>query len=199
MPMTQTIIIFDTEYTTWPQARERGWTGENEYRELVQIGALKVEWPTGKVIAEFNRLVRPVKNPKLSDYFIALTGITQEQVDRDGQLFPRVFDDFMALIGTDTPVYSYGNDVGILAENIVLNHNHSRTLYFGGFGSFINIGYFINRADPATREINSGRLAEHYGLMDAMPAGNEHNALYDCYSILAAMKHLHAAGHSLPF
>lgn len=39
---TGTVIVFDTEYTTWDGAKERGWSNPNEHRELVQIAAQKI-------------------------------------------------------------------------------------------------------------------------------------------------------------
>ena len=41
--LPETFIIFDTEFTAWKGSQERDWSGENEERELVQIGALKVK------------------------------------------------------------------------------------------------------------------------------------------------------------
>ena len=40
--LPEKFIIFDTEYTAWEGSQERNWSGDNEYMELVQIGALKV-------------------------------------------------------------------------------------------------------------------------------------------------------------
>ena len=37
------IVIYDTEYTTWEGAQKRNWSGPGEYREVVNIGAIKIE------------------------------------------------------------------------------------------------------------------------------------------------------------
>ena len=47
--MTQ-IVIFDTEYTSWDGAQESGWICENQYREIVQIGSIIVDWPSCTVV-----------------------------------------------------------------------------------------------------------------------------------------------------
>lgn len=41
--LPETFIIFDTEYTSWEGSQERNWNGENEFRELVQISAIRVK------------------------------------------------------------------------------------------------------------------------------------------------------------
>ena len=41
-----TIIIFDTEFTAWAGSQERDFSGPNEYRELVEIGAIKIDTRT---------------------------------------------------------------------------------------------------------------------------------------------------------
>ena len=40
--LPEKFIIFDTEYTAWEGSQERNWSDDDEYMELVQIGALKV-------------------------------------------------------------------------------------------------------------------------------------------------------------
>ena len=41
--LPDTFIIFDTEFTAWEGSQERKWSGENEFRELVQISAIRVK------------------------------------------------------------------------------------------------------------------------------------------------------------
>lgn len=110
-------ILFDTEYTAWEGAQERKWTGPNEHREIVQIGAIRVN---GKTLAEggdpFDVFVKPVRNPTLSTFFTNLTGITQETVERDGVDFSSAINRFAAWSG-ELPLASWGNDPMMLAEN----------------------------------------------------------------------------------
>ena len=40
--LPQSLIIYDTEYTSWQGSQERDWSGAREYQELVQIGAIHV-------------------------------------------------------------------------------------------------------------------------------------------------------------
>ena len=68
------VVIFDTEYTTWEGAMERNWSGPGEYKEIVEIGAVLVETDNFSEVDTFSAYVKPVKNPKLSELFINLTG-----------------------------------------------------------------------------------------------------------------------------
>lgn len=188
------IIIFDTESTTWEGAMDRGWTGENEYREIVQIGALKVDWPSGEITDSLNILVQPKINPQLSSFFQALTHISQDQVDKDGVSFPEGLNSFLAFCG-NRKTYSYGMDSLVLAENVALTHCHPGSLYGMDSPEFINIGPVFHRADPSLKanRINSGRLWQHYNLPKPDGVG-EHDALFDCYSILVSLTYLQQHG-----
>ena len=37
-------VIYDLEFTTWPGALERNWLGKGEYREIIRIGAIIVDF-----------------------------------------------------------------------------------------------------------------------------------------------------------
>ena len=87
--LPDTFIILDTEYTSWKGSQERNWSKENEYKELVQIAAIKIKktQKTLKLVKKINIYVKPKKNPQLSDYFINLTNISQETIDKKGIKF----------------------------------------------------------------------------------------------------------------
>ena len=94
------VVIFDLEYTSWPGSNERNWSLLEEDREVIQIGATKIE-VTGNMqeVDSFQIIVKPLKNPVLSDYFVDLTSITQERVEREGVLFPIALSRFISFIG----------------------------------------------------------------------------------------------------
>jgi inhibitor of KinA sporulation pathway (predicted exonuclease) len=71
----------------------RGWSRPGEHRELVQIGAVHLDAGKGfSEIAALDIVVRPERNPVLSDYFVALTGITNERVAAEGTDLPAALD-----------------------------------------------------------------------------------------------------------
>ncbi len=110
------IVVLDTEYTAWKGSLARDWSGPGEHREIVEIGAVLVETANFTELDTFRGLVRPLKNPKLSEYFIKLTGITQELVDRDGVDFPSAVRRFGAWSG-GRPIYVWGGDWDVVLEN----------------------------------------------------------------------------------
>ena len=53
---------------------------------------------TRKEIDSFTIFIKPIKNPKLSEYFIELTKITQEEVDAQGKDFKSAVQEFAARV-----------------------------------------------------------------------------------------------------
>ncbi len=82
-------VIFDTEYTSWEGCLQNGWRGLQK-REVVQIAALKVD-DDFNVVAEFNQLCQPKINLILSDYFVNLTGISNDDVAQKGVDFASAY------------------------------------------------------------------------------------------------------------
>ena len=82
-----TITIFDLEYTAWECSMARHWLTPGEFKEVVQIGAVKLDADSFAILDEFESLVVPRINPVLSPYFEKLTGITSRQVSRNGKDF----------------------------------------------------------------------------------------------------------------
>ncbi len=115
-----TIIIWDSEFTTWEWAMFRWWSGQNEYRELVEIWAIKIDTKTFEIIDEFHFYVKPKINPELSEYFTGLTWITQDKVDKYWINFWEVMVNFEKWAFW-MDLYSYWNDKNILVENCWLN------------------------------------------------------------------------------
>ena len=118
-----TITVFDTELTSWPGSVDHNWRRPGEHREIIQIGAVKV-LPNEdfREIESFQTYVRPAVNPKLSDYLVNLTGITQEIVDSKGIPFPTALKAFLDFLG-ETPgeICCNGVDDEVLKENCILN------------------------------------------------------------------------------
>lgn len=181
------IVLFDTEFTAWEGSWQRGWTGPDEHRELIQIGAVVVDADNDFAeVASFDVLVRPTINPILSDYITELTGITQAMIDEHGLSVPEALRQFQALCG-DMPAYSYGNDVDVLNENALLNTtslpNHP--------AGFADICPLLQAAGIDTTQYTSGTV--HRAVGNDMD-GHVHNALFDVRSIAAALRALRLQG-----
>jgi len=181
-----TITVFDLEYTAWECSMARQWMTPGEYREVVQIGAVKLNADTFAEIDAFDVLVRPRINPQLSPYFQNLTGITQEAVTRTGVDFAGAYERFLDFAG-DAPIAAFGRDEQVLLDNLRL---------YGIAGTrdlpvFYNLrGWFaVQGLDP--RGLLSCDIAPALGVPFV---GHTHNALNDARSLAAGMAALASRG-----
>lgn len=191
--MTQTAVLLDLEYTAWEGSVARQWGGPNEHREVVQIGALRVDRASARPLEAFSQFVMPRINPVLSDYFIALTGITNETIRTHGVPFEEAYRAFLDFL-KDGPVFSYGRDDKVIGWNIDLYGLESVLPKLTGN----DLRPYFADAGVDVPTVNSGHLAEFFGA--PLPdEGQEHDALYDCRSIASASAFLIAQGKPSPF
>ncbi|MEK7181400.1 MAG: 3'-5' exonuclease [Patescibacteria group bacterium] len=116
LSLPKTFVLFDLEYTAWEKSYERNWSGENEHREIIQIGAIRV---SGQDLREETHLldyVKPTRNPLLSDFITSLTNITQADIDTRGISFKETLIRLGDFVG-DFPAYCWGRDIEVLEEN----------------------------------------------------------------------------------
>ncbi len=190
-------VIFDTEYTTWEGCLEKGWTGQKK-KEVVQLSALKISDKL-EVLAEFSALCKPSINPILSDYFVNLTHITNEQVNKSGEAFSTVYNNFVNFVGNDT-CYShvwnadfiYKADGEIIENNILLyNLSIQQSLTYRNIAPIFKKLYEENKISVTHQ--SSGQIAAILGLDKKIEnlGLNPHNAFYDVYSIYEGMKYFY--------
>lgn len=186
-------VIFDLEFTAWEGSQARKWTGPGEHREVIQIGALKVDAASGAERESFSRLVKPKANPVLSDYITALTGITNADLERNGMDFEEAYGAFLEFLGA-CPLFCYGWDEVVIALNVDLYGLKDRfdLLYT------TNLHHFFAGVGVPVKATNSGLVAQTLG---AEPPGEgaAHDALYDCRSLAAGVRHAIGLGHPSPF
>ncbi|MBV2353744.1 exonuclease domain-containing protein [Streptomyces sp. J2-1] len=193
----RTFVLYDLEFTSWEGALAQDWGGEGQFREIVQIGALRVREDLS-VVAEYEVLVRPVMNPRLSPFFEELTGIEQRVLDAEGVPPARALSDFLGFC-EGRSAFSYGNDMVVLGENIGWARARGETVTPSCFGAhFSTLRPWLHAVAPATVTANSGRLWQALGLPRPAAEGAEHSALFDCYSLAAALRHLRERGTALP-
>lgn len=87
-------IIVDLEATCWKDVRDLS------RMEIIEIGAVELPSAGGPPSCEFSRFVRPVAEPRLSEFCRQLTSIRQADVDR-ADPFSVVFPEFVAWIGAE--------------------------------------------------------------------------------------------------
>jgi inhibitor of KinA sporulation pathway (predicted exonuclease) len=179
-------VLYDLEFTAWPGSRQSNWAAPGEHREIVQIGAVRVA--PGRFCTEigcFERIVKPRINPILSSYFIDLTRLTQERVDREGEPFEQALEDFREFAGApSTLLAAFGDDAAVLDENCTLNR--CAPLFLPA--QMVDIRPFILRAlGLEGQSVSSGELPQRLGYP---PAGPAHDALADARALAIALRHI---------
>lgn len=183
LPFPDTFVLLDTEYTAWEGSWQRGWTGPDEYKEIIQVGIIRVG--PGLVELESKKIyVKPVKNPVLSDYIKNLTHISQDEIDTHGVSLETCVRDIQSFLGSD-PAYSYGLDEVVIKENCDL----IGIPYTPGLGRILDVRDVIF---PGLAEIKvspegytSGTLIEAFG---PAPDSAAHDAVNDMRNLLAAIR-----------
>lgn len=188
--LPDTLVVFDLEFTSWEGYMASGWSLPGKHREIVQIGAVRLD--AGEGFAEtgaFQALVRPRLHPELSSYFTNLTGISQETVDRDGRAFPEVLGDFAAFLEATGPALAACN--GIDGEVLAENCGWHRLDIPAACQGTLNLAKMLKGLLGEERHVVSSTLPARIGLVNDGPA---HDALADARAIAAALRHFRAAG-----
>ena len=160
------------------------WLRPGEYREVVQIGAVKVDAASLAVLDSFEILVRPRLNPVLSPYLEKLTGIGNDDVREKGRDFAQAYDAFLAFCA-GAVTSAFGRDDLVFEENLRL--------------------YGLARSAPAFRDSRPwfrangldtcGVYSCDVGPKLGVPfEGQTHSALADSQSVAAGMKVLISRG-----
>ncbi|MDE2462196.1 MAG: exonuclease domain-containing protein [Alphaproteobacteria bacterium] len=189
--MAATAIVFDLEFTSWAGALQGRWLAPGQFKEIVQIGAVRLDAGSLDELAAFNFLVRPRFNPELSDYLVQLTGITNARLAAEGVDFVpayRAFLDFCA----DGQVCAFGRDDLVIAENLLLYGLSAEQ----PLRHYFNIAEWLRANGIETR----GRHACDVGPLCGVDfAGQRHDALADARSVAAGIQALVRRGAENPF
>lgn len=193
--MAQRYCIFDTEYTTWADARVNHWGRDGYHKEILQIAAAVVTvgeaWES---FPKFNVLVKPVLNPVVSDYAAELTGITNEKLAREGLSMAEALAQMAAFVGGLT-CYSNGMDINVMAETCGLQ-KVVMPLEVGNFRSLSEPLYveLFKRFTFERSAYPSGRIHELMEIPLVGGLGQVHDAMRDVWSIHVALEWLRADG-----
>lgn len=153
----------------------RNWSVPGEHRELVQIGAIRVDTETLYEIDSFDIFVKPSINPILSDFFVTLTGITQEKINTEGVDFTVAWKNFTEW-RDGAPAYSFGNDEEVIKENCTLCN-----MSYNQEGQFHDICVVFENNGISTKQYHSSTIVRAFGKEPVRPV---HNALNDARCIL---------------
>jgi inhibitor of KinA sporulation pathway (predicted exonuclease) len=186
-----TAIVFDLEFTSWQGALRGRWLAPGQFKEVVQIGAVRLDTSSLAELAACNLLVRPRLNPQLSDYLVELTGISNARMSQEGVDFVPAYQAFLDFCA-DGIACAFGRDDLVLAENL--------TLY--GLSAPPRLRRYFNIAEwlRANGIETKGRHACDVGpLCGAHFVGQRHDALDDARSVAAGIRALVHRGAENPF
>jgi len=183
------VVVYDLEFTAWDGSMAERWLAPGQFREVVQIGAVKLDAATLEERAAFEVLVKPRLNPVLSEYFERLTGIANAEVARRGVDFLEAYQRFLAF-ADGAPTCAFGRDDLIFAENFELYGLRSPPRA----PPYANIAPWL-RAN-GLRPRHAGDVAEEAG---APLSGQKHDALFDARSVAQGVRILVGRGANNPF
>jgi inhibitor of KinA sporulation pathway (predicted exonuclease) len=183
-------IVFDLEFTAWKGSLQSRWLRPGEFREVVQIGAIKVDADSWDELARLDVLVRPRINPVISDYLAELTGITNAAIAERGTDFLPAYARFVEFAG-GAPILAFGRDDLVLTSNLRLYGIADAT----PLPRHINVARWFasNGVDP--RGLHACDIAQAAG---AKFEGRRHDALDDSRSVALGIKTLVARGAPNP-
>ena len=184
-------VIFDLEFTAWEGSMESRWTRPGELTEVVQIGAVKLDAANLREVDCIDMLVRPRVNPVLSDYLVALTGITNPAMDKRGVDFAVAYRAFLDFVG-DARIFAHGRDDLILAANLKLY----------GWGRALAMPDYSNAIPWFTAQgidLKGKRACDVAELTGALFEGRKHDALADARGVAAGFSALIGKGAPNPF
>ncbi len=181
-----TITVFDLEFTAWECSMASHWLRPGEFKEVVQIGAVRLDAASFEILEEFDVLVRPRINAHLSPYFENLTGITNAMLAARGLDFVQAYDRFAAFAGNGA-ICAFGHDEWVLDENIRL-YGCKNMKPLPAFHD-LRAWFAEHQVDP--RGLHSCDIGPRLGVPFV---GRAHNALDDARSVAAGMEIMAARG-----
>lgn len=185
------VVVFDLEFTAWPGSMEHRWLRPGEYREVVQIGAVKLDTHNLRQTSEFNVLVKPRLNPELSSYFEELTGITNGTLAAEGVDFAPAYRAFVSFTA-GWPIAAFGRDDLVLVDNLALYGLKDEP----ALPPYCNIVPWLIAYGIDPRGLHACDIAHSAG---AAFEGRRHDALDDSRSVAAGIAALVARGATNPF
>lgn len=187
------LVVFDLEWTSWSGFMQSGWSQPGRHREIIQIGAVRLDGGSGYAEqAGFELLVRPEINRELSPYITRLTGITQQNMHDDAVDLPVALSRFAAFCDGAGLLCCNGDDDVVISENCRLQEISCPGVFKR---PMVNLRpLFIETTGVSDRDLSSCDLSAYFGLT---AAGASHTALADAREIAAALRHLDQA-RSLP-
>ena len=174
------LICLDLEYTCWENSIQDDWPDPQFPAEILQVGMAVFDLIQGQCLNNFSTYVRPVLNPRMSDYCVNLLQISQNIID-DSPALPQVINkisSFLSDYGDDsTLVCAFGPDCKRFLDDATRHHRESPFRSFACQNLQQEAAKVMGMADKwPERE----HIKQHFQLP---PSANRHDALDDALDV----------------
>lgn len=192
------IVIFDCEYLTKAGAMGRMWSDHNDPDPIVvQIGAVRLDLDDdARIVDQIKIYIKPEDRHgtpyPLDPYFVDLTGVTNEVIDRDAVDLGSALREFDAF-SRGTSLWSWGKDELFALGVSCFIHGITPPIAPARFGNLKLILSKAGMPDADIKSTSSGEIADYYDVGN--PSLSKHDALDDTLSLAQALKHLMTLGH----
>ena len=174
------LICLDLEFTCWENSRQDDWPDPQFPAEILQVGMAGFDLIQGRCLAKFSAYVRPVLNPRMSNYCVNLLQISQNVIDSSPTL-PEVINQISSFVsdyrGDLTLVCAFGSDCKRFVDDAA---RHSRESPFTPF-TCLNLQQEAAKVMGMTKELPEREpIKQHFQLP---PSANRHDALDDALDV----------------
>lgn len=182
-------VVYDLEFTAWDGSMARHWMAPGEFKEVIQIGAVKVD-ADFTPLETLDLVVKPRLNQVLSQFIQNLTGISNAMVAAEGIDFAQAFTRFVAFVGP-LPIIAFGRDDIVLSENIRLYGLKDMPR----MPAYIDIRHWLMQHGIDVRGMHACDVGPKLGVPFE---GQTHDGLCDALSVTAGIKALMGRGAKAP-
>ena len=174
------LICLDLEYTCWENSIQDDWPDPQFPAEILQVGMAVFDLIQGQCLNNFSAYVRPILNPRMSDYCVNLLQISQNIID-DSPALPQVINkisSFLSDYGDDsTLVCAFGPDCKRFVDDATRHHRESPFHPFASLNLQQEAAKVIGMADKSPEREH---IKQHFQLP---PSANRHDALDDALDV----------------
>jgi len=174
------LICLDLEFTCWENSIQDDWSDPKFPAEILQVGIAGFDLIQGEFLTKFSAFVRPVLNPRMSDYCLNLLQISQDIIDNSPAL-PEVINQISSFVSgyrdDSTLVCAYGIDGKKFADDAA---RHDRESPFRPF-AYLDLAQEAGKALGRTIKLpEREHIKQHFQLP---PSANRHDALDDALDV----------------
>lgn len=188
-----TAIVFDCEFLTGEGSPARFWCGPYDPDPVIaQIGLVRIGLSDDFPILDTSRSYviprdRHGMRVALDPFFIGLTGITEQDIEREGVSLKTALEDAKSFAAGAT-LWSWGKDEFNMVAISCYVEGIAPPIPVTQFGNACALLLEAGMPYDDIKKTRSNRLADYYGLEH--PPLRGHDALDDALSVVYVLQHL---------